>query len=368
MWRLRTARVNVRRWNEKSKTEAETLKTYKSFWSVALVLLVLSFARVAQAGLVVFGDGLSLPESISLAPTGFGSYGGYYFIPDPGINNIGLGNIDYLPPTGGTASIFVTIPGTAVRPLGGIFLPSNFGSWGGQYFAVGGSANGAIAVAIASDGTVTPVANIPGTQLVTPVIAPAGFGSVAGQILATNNDGTVTAIDQSGNLSTFATVPGALLFGAALAPQGFGAFGGDLLVSDGSSGNIFAIDPQGNASLFANVPRGINQPGLRQMTFAPNGFGTYGGDLVLSISGSGAGGGTFGAVVVLDANGNVIAQLIVGTQVDAFDPRGLLFADNQTLLISSSDPIYLATLDDFRPIPEPTTLMASRERRCRLRE
>jgi hypothetical protein len=239
-----------------------------------------------------------------------------------------------------------------------VFLPSNFGSWGGQYFVVGGSANGAFGSAIASDGTVTQVVPyIPGTQLVTPVVAPAGFGSVAGQILATNNNGTVTAIDQSGNISTFATVPGALLFGAALAPQGFGAFGGDLLVSDGGSGNIFAIDAQGNATLFATVQRGPNQPGLRQMTFAPNGFGTYGGDLVLSISGSGAGGGTFGAVVVLDANGNEVAQLIVGTQVNAFDPRGLLFADNQTLLISSSDPIYLSTPPDFQPIPEPTTLV-----------
>jgi hypothetical protein len=237
-----------------------------------------------------------------------------------------------------------------------MFLPSNFGSWSGQYLAVGGSANGSFAVAIASDGTVTPVTNLPSSQFVSPVLAPAGFGSVAGQVLVTNNDGTVRAIDQSGNLTTFATVPGALLFGAAIAPQGFGAFAGDLLVSDGASGNIFAIDAQGNANLFATVPLGLNQPGLRQMTFAPNGFGSYGGDLVLSISGSGAGGGTFGAVVVLDANGNEIAQLIVGTQVDAFDPRGLLFADNQTLLISSSDPIFLGTPQDFRPIPEPTTL------------
>jgi PEP-CTERM motif len=333
------------------------MKISRSFWSVALILSVVCFAGTAQAGLLVFGTGLSLPESISLVPAGFGSYGGNYFIPDPGINNVGLGNIDYLPPTGGTATIFVTIPGQIVRPLGGMFLPSNFGSFGGQFLAVGGSANGSFAVAIASDGTVTPVTSTPTSQFVSPVLAPAGFGSVAGQVLVTNNDGTVRAIDQSGNLTTFATVPGALLFGAALAPQAFGAFGGDLLVSDGASGNIFAIDPQGNASLFANVPRGLNQPGLRQMTFAPNGFGTYGGDLVLSISGSGAGGGTFGAVVVLDENGNEVAQLIVGTQVDAFDPRGLLFADNQTLLISSSDPIYLATLDDFRPIPEPTTLL-----------
>jgi hypothetical protein len=333
------------------------MKTHAPFWSVALILSMLSFAGVAQAGLVVFGQGLSLPESISLVPAAFGSYGGDYFIPDPGINNIGLGNIDYLLPTGGTASVFVTIPGQTVRPLGGMFLPSSFGSWGGQFLAVGGSANGSFAVAIASDGTVTPVTNLPVSQFVSPVLAPAGFGSVAGQVLVTNNDGTVRAIDQSGNLSTFATVPGALLFGAALAPQGFGAVGGDLLVSDGGSGNIFAIDSQGNANLFATVPRGPNQPGLRQMAFAPAGFGTYGGDLFLSISGSGAGGGTFGALVVLDGNGVEIAQLIVGTQLNHFDPRGILFPDNQTLLISSSDPIYLSTPQDFRPVPEPTTLL-----------
>ncbi len=334
------------------------MKTSTSFWSVALVLLVFSFAGVAQAGLVVFGTGFSLPESISLVPAGYGTFGGNYFIPDPGIGSLGLGNIDYLPPTGGTATVFVTIPGqTPVRPLGGIFLPSNFGAWGGQYLAVGQNGSQALAVAIASDGTVTPVTSQPSTQFVSPVLAPSGFGSVAGQVLVTDNDGTVRAIDQSGNLTTFATVPGALLFGAALAPQGFGAFGGDLLVSDGSSGNVFAIDAQGNASLFATVPLGLNQPGLRQMAFAPAGFGAYGGDLFLSISGSGAGGGTFGALVAIDGNGVEVAQLIVGTQLNAFDPRGLFFVDNQTLLISSSDPIYLGTPQDFQPVPEPTTLL-----------
>ncbi len=190
-----------------------------------------------------------------------------------------------------------------------------------------------------------------------PVLAPAGFGSVAGQVLVTNSDGTVRAIDQTGNLTTFATVSGASLFGAVMAPQGFGAFGGDLLVTDAASGHIFAIDAQGNVNLFATVPLGLNQPGLRQMAFAPAGFGAYGGDLFLSISGSGAGGGTFGALVALDGNGNEIAQLIVGTQLSAFDPRGLFFPDDQTLLISSSDPIYLGTPQDFQPVPEPTTLL-----------
>src|SRR4051794_36080373 len=105
------------------------------------------------------------------------------------------------------------------------------------------------------------------------------------------------------------------------------------------AGIFTAVNAQGNVSLFSSVHLGLNQPGLRQMAFAPEGFGTSGGDLFLSISGSGAGGGTFGALVVLDANGNEIAQLIVGTELDQFDPRGLLFTDDQHLLISSSDPI-----------------------------
>ena len=256
------------------------MKTYGSFWPVALILSVLSFAGTAQAGLVVFGTGFSLPESISLAPTGFGRYGGDYFIPDPGIGGLGLGNIDYLLPMGGAASVFVTIPGQTVRPLDGLFLPGTFGSDGGQYLAVGQNSSISFAVAVAADGTITPVASIAGYQFVSPVLAPAGFGSVAGQVLVTNSDGTVRAIDQLGNLTTFATVPGVSLFGAVMAPQGFGVFGGDMLVTDAASGNNFAIDAQGNVSPFATVPLGMNQPGLRQMTFAPNGFGTYGGDLV----------------------------------------------------------------------------------------
>lgn len=325
--------------------------------SVALIFLALSFAANAKADLVVFGTGFFLPESISLVPDGFGSLGGGYFIPDPGVNGTALGRIDYLPATGGTASVFVTIPGDTVRPLGGVFLPNDFGSFGGQYLAVGQAGSNSFAAAIATDGTITPVTSISGNEFVSPVLAPAGFGSVAGQVLVTNTDGTVRAIDQMGNLNTFATVPGIQLFGSAFAPASFGAFGGDLLVTDAASGTVYAIDALGNVSLFANVHLGLNQPGLRQMAFAPEGFGNYGGDLFLSISGSGAGGGTFGAVVVLDPNGNEIAQLIVGTELDQFDPRGLLFADDQDLLISSSDPIFLGTPQDFRPVPEPSTVL-----------
>jgi hypothetical protein len=338
------------------------MKIRRAFWPVALILLVLGSATIATATVTIFGTGFSLPEGISQVPAGFGTFGGDFFIPDPGINNAGLGYIQYLPPTGGSANVFVTLPGGSENPLGGLFLPNNFGAYGGQYLAVGHDLPGAFVMAVASDGTVTPVNSIPsGGEFVTPVLSPAGFGSVAGQVLITTNvggNGTVNALDQTGNLSGFASVTGAALFGAAFAPQGFGSVGGELLATDAASGRIFAIDPNGNPSLFTTVTLGLNQPGLRQIAFAPAGFGSYGGDLFVSISGSGAGGGTFGALVVVDGSGNVIATLIVGTQLAAFDPRGLYFPDSQDLLISSSDPIYHGTPQDFQPtIPEPTTVL-----------
>lgn len=333
------------------------MKIRGALWLVAIVF-VLSSVRIAKASLTIFGTGFSLPESISLAPTDFGTFGGDYFIPDPGINFSGLNNIDYLPPTGGPATVFATLPSTT-NPLGGVFLPSNFGSFGGQYLAVGYDVNGAFAVAVSANTTVTPVTNLGGSGFVTPVLAPLGFGSVGGEVLVTRTDGTVVAIDQNGSTSTFASVVGdPYLFGSAFAPQGFGSVGGDLLVTDGFSGKIFAIDANGNSSLFATVSLGQNQPGLRQIAFAPNGFGNYGGDLFLSISGSNAGGGTFGALVVLDGSGQEIAVLVIGTQISHFDPRGLFFPDNQDLLISSSDPIFIGTPQDFQPpTPEPSTLL-----------
>ncbi len=325
---------------------------------LAAIIFVLSIVGIAKADIAIFGTGFSLPESISLAPTDFGAFGGDYFIPDPGINFIGLGHIDYLPPTGGMATVFVTLPGGAENPVGGLFLPNNFGSFGGQYLAVGSDANGSFAMAVAANGTVTPVTSLPGNEFVTPVLAPLGFGAVGGDVLVTSSDGTVKAIDQNGNLSTFASVTGApQLFGSAFAPHGFGSVGGDLLVTDAGSGKIFAVDANGNASLFTTVNLGENQPGLRQIAFAPEGFGTYGGDLFLSISGSSQGGGTFGALVVLDGSGHEVAVLILGNEIDHFDPRGLLFTDNQDLLISSTDPIFIGTPQDFQPTPEPASLL-----------
>ena len=239
------------------------------------VVFVLGSATIAFAGLTIFGSGMQLPEDISAIRTGFGSFGPGYFVNDPGLHGIGLGNIDYLPATGGSATVFVTIPGGPSSPIGGVFLPSNYGAFGGQYLAVGYNGNGAFAVTVAANGTVTPMplATVPGGEYSGAVLAPAGFGSVAGEVLLTLAGGPIIALDQNGNTSTFATVAGDP-FSAAFAPIGFGSVGGDLLVSESGSGKIFAVDANGNSSVFATFPLGPNHTGyarwhlLRQVSAA----------------------------------------------------------------------------------------------------
>jgi hypothetical protein len=89
------------------------------------------FASTTQAGIVVFSQGMSLPETITPAPTGFGSYGGQYFIADPGINGPGTSTIWVVPQTGGSPTSFQTV-NDVIRA--GLFLPTSFG--GGQLGAV----------------------------------------------------------------------------------------------------------------------------------------------------------------------------------------------------------------------------------------
>lgn len=81
---------------------------------------------------------------------------------------------------------------------------------------------------------------------------------MAGQVLAAFGGGPIMASNQNGNTSTFATMAGDA-FGSAFAPNGFGSVSGDLLMSDAGTAKIFAVDANGKSSLFATVPRGPNQ-------------------------------------------------------------------------------------------------------------
>jgi hypothetical protein len=113
------------------------------------------------------------------------------------------------------------------------------------------------------------------------------------------------------------------------------------------------------------VPLAAGQFGDRQMVFAPAGFPTYGGDLLVSVSGSNAGGGVAGSIDVLNSSGGILAYLATGVAGAPYDPRGLFFPDSTDLWVNNADPgIFSAQSSDFTPgspvTPVPTAHSALR--------
>lgn len=324
----------------------------KEAFKLIIATCILFGILPAHAGpITIFsGSGFTTPETITPIPAGFGSVGGNYFVPDA------LGNeLFVLPAAGGAPVPFATL--TTGNDTG-IFVPSGYGSLSGQFLLTGNGAG----EAVNSSGVVTPLSLSGNTTTAT--VAPAGFGSVAGMILlgnSTSSGASILALNANGTTSSFATLPGTPdAFGIAFAPVGFGAYSGDLLVTDATSGNIYAVSSSGSVSLFATVstPAGVTDAGLRQVAFAPAGFGGYGGDLFVSVSGSESGGGTFGSVDVLNSSGVLIADLMQGTVGAPFDPRGLYFTSDSQLLIANADPSILAAQPAaFTATPEPATMI-----------
>jgi hypothetical protein len=85
---------------------------------------------------------------------------------------------------------------------------------------------------------------------------------------------TVFAIDCRGHARTITATAPAVEGGIVVAPAGFGRFAGDLIAPDERSGRILAIAPGGRATLVANsgIPRG-GDIGVESAGFVPRGFG-----------------------------------------------------------------------------------------------
>src|ERR1700693_5894827 len=78
-----------------------------SFVFLALLMAFVATPRSATAQIQIFSTGqYGTPETISLAPPGFGFYGGSYFIPDARLAIIWV-----VPPTGGPPTMFPAAPG-----------------------------------------------------------------------------------------------------------------------------------------------------------------------------------------------------------------------------------------------------------------
>jgi len=323
---------------------------------------------------------MTTPETISLAPAGFGTYGGQYLTPDFITHDIWA-----IPSGGGAPTSLTKVPANYM--LNGTFLPDGYGTYGGQFLVTGyqstaaplpdtGGKRLATIWAVSGTGNTHIAFQLPydaygaDSLFYSALTAPAGFGTVGGKLLAlgrgypvttgVNQDMAIWAFDSNGTATKFAGgLPGA--WAGAFAPAGFGNVGGELLVTDSVNGNIYAIDSDGNFSLFATVPLLSGQLGLRQLAFAPAGsFGDLSGDLFVSVAASTVGGGTVGSVAVLDGTGQMIEELKTGTALAKFDPRGIYFPGNDQILIAdASDPIQLAARLDFgirAAIPEPHSL------------
>jgi hypothetical protein len=345
-----------------SQQEAGMRTGLQRRWFVSAGLALLLGVGLARdvCAFTIFSTGMTVPESISEAPIGFGTRGGNYLIPDARVNTVWE-----VPHVGGAPSVFVNDPNRTF--LGGLFLPAGWGGNSGNYLVVGETtiATGATGIVGVYDAAANPsVLALAITQLTTPAIAPAGFGTRGGQVFVTSQTGVVIAVDQAGQVSDFAVTSTDFSFrnfGIVFAPGDWGAVGGEMLVSNSVDGRIDAIDGLGTVTPFATIPTPEGQFGLRQMAFAPAGFLPGFGELLfVSVSGSGGGGGTLGDVVALDPSGQVVASLRTDLGLVKFDPRGLLFRADDSLLISdTSDPILLASSADFQPTatPAPSSLV-----------
>ena len=308
------------------------------FLSVLAFALVVAglYASSGFATVSVFATGTSMPETIT--PTASGSF----FVTDADA----VGDIWNVPATGGTASS-VAQAGFSLR--GGLFLPGTFGAVGGQFLVVGVGAPDMTALASTMDAafTVTPYAQQKKGVWTQPVLAPS-FGSFSGDVLVTNQGlgknfpGSVDSFTPGGTVGSLATLPSVTPFGAALAPSSFGAVGGRLLVSDATGSGIYSVDAAGNVSLFTTIPLGAGQSGLRQIAFAPTGWGLGTGNLFVSVTSS--------DIDVINSGGSVIGRIS-----GMFSPRGLLFttlSGSPSLLFSdiSTGKILKARSGDIVPV------------------
>ena len=305
---------------------------------VVASLFAALYASSGFAAVSVFATGTNSPETITQTASGS------FLVTDADA----VGDIWNVPATGGTASS-VAQAGFTLR--GGLFLPGSFGAVGGQFLVAGVGAPDTTGLASTMDAsfTVTPYTQEKKAIWTQPVLAPS-FGSFSGDVLVTNQGpakraGSVDFITPSGAVGRLATLSSiATPFGAALAPSGFGAVGGTLLVSDAQGSGIISVDSAGNVSPFTTIPLSTGQSGLRQIAFAPPGWGRYTGDLFVSVTNT--------DIDVVNGDGSIVGRIS-----GMFSPRGLLFTSfspgGPTLLFSdtATGRILEAGPADVVPVP-----------------
>jgi hypothetical protein len=123
-------------------------------------------------------------------------------------------------------------------------------------------------------------ANTPGVRILTGITFDTG-GAFGNRMLVLGIAGTksvVFSIDCTGGVKVITNRLPALEGQMAVAPEGFGAFGGELILPD-ETGHILALAPNGSFSVvLAKPPPGVDKT-IGALGFVPAGFTRRGGDM-----------------------------------------------------------------------------------------
>jgi len=152
--------------------------------------------------------------------------------------------------------------------------------------------------------------------------SPSTFGYPRGGLFCHSPDNRIYRIAPDGALSLFATLPEEVISDGALAADRVGRFGHLLVAvtgrSGGSGGNVFTIDPAGVVRKVGSYP---GPGGAENAAIAPAGFGSQGGNLLITIDLD----NTFGSLLAFAPDGTTttIARFPDGANPIAFVPSRL---------------------------------------------
>jgi hypothetical protein len=196
----------------------------------------------------------------------------YLVDPSGNVSPFARGAQGYAGEGGGAESYLTVSPGHAMSAAGCNFTPDDV-------FVLRLQAPLGI-TRIDGQGHATPFATVTGVDTLNG-IAFDTTGSFGFRLLVSGpsqGKTAVAAIDCTGAVSFITHTAPALEGGLAVAPQGFGSFGGDLIAPDELSGRIYAIGPDGSVSVVAmsGLPVG-GDTGVESVAFVPSGFHQGGG-------------------------------------------------------------------------------------------
>lgn len=292
---------------------------------------------------------VGIPEDIIQSPF-FSDYPLGFLVTDAETSSV-----VHVAPHGGRMTVFAT---GFSQPMGMIMAPDEFGGVGDRLF-VADPVRGEL-LFVAADGEVELFADLSHGYINGVTYIPERVSG--GNLLVTSyrhgaERGSIRLIDEFGIITTLHS--GIDAWSPALAPYDFGQYGNHVFFGSVFGSYLYALDlVENELKLFASVPLPSGQDsGLRHIAFSPVGWATFldpalanESVLLASVTSSGSSQGERGFVSVWDQRGKMLAALYKGADELMFEPRGLLFVENDLLISDISDEhgwLVRTTVEDF---------------------